>query len=386
MYTIDAGELGPSPGEENMAERLKRTPLYEEHVRLGAKIVPFAGYEMPVQYASGIIQEHRAVRERAGLFDVSHMGELEIRGGDALGLVQHVTTNDASKLAVGQAQYSVLCNTDGGAIDDCIVYRFEDHYMIVVNASNQDRDRDQIVQFADRFGTQVIDRSADTGLLALQGPLAQRVLERLTEAQLNTIAYYHFAEGEVAGVPAVISRTGYTGEDGFELYLPADGTVRVWQRILEAGQEEGVLPIGLGARDSLRLEMGYILYGNDLDERRTPLEAGLGWVTKLDKGEFVGREALQKQKAEGVRERLVGFVLRERGFPRHGYEIRIEGEPAGEVTSGVHAPTLEQGVGLAYVPVEAARPGTLIDVMVRGKPVAAEVVRPPFYKDGSVRK
>lgn len=386
MYTIDTGGVRPSQDEENMAERLKRTPLYEEHVRAGAKIVPFAGYEMPVQYPTGIIQEHKAVRERAGLFDVSHMGELEIRGGDALGLLQYVTTNDASKIAVGQAQYTVLCNEDGGAIDDCIVYRFEDHYLVVVNASNKDKDRDHITQYAERFGTQVIDRSDETALLALQGPRAQRVLERLTEAQLNTIAYYHFAEGDVADVPAIISRTGYTGEDGFELYLPADSAVRVWTRILEAGQDEGVLPVGLGARDSLRLEMGYILYGNDLDERRTPLEAGLGWVTKLDKGEFVGREALQKQKGDGVRDRLVAFVLQERGFPRHGYEIRIDGEPAGEVTSGVHAPSLEKGVGLAYVPVEAARPGTMIDVMVRGKAVPAEIVRPPFYKDGTARK
>lgn len=386
MYTIDTGGVRPSQDEENMAERLKRTPLYEAHVRAGAKIVPFAGYEMPVQYPTGIIQEHKAVRERAGLFDVSHMGELEIRGGDALGLLQYVTTNDASKIAVGQAQYTVLCNEDGGAIDDCIVYRFEDHYLVVVNASNKDKDRDHIMQYAERFGTQVIDRSDETALLALQGPRAQRVLERLTEAQLNTIAYYHFAEGDVADVPTIISRTGYTGEDGFELYLPADSAVRVWTRILEAGQDEGVLPVGLGARDSLRLEMGYILYGNDLDERRTPLEAGLGWVTKLDKGEFVGREALQKQKSDGVRDRLVAFVLQERGFPRHGYEIRIDGEPAGEVTSGVHAPSLEKGVGLAYVPVEAARPGTMIDVMVRGKAVPAEIVRPPFYKDGTARK
>ncbi len=386
MYTIDTGGVRPSQDEENMAERLKRTPLYEEHVRAGAKIVPFAGYEMPVQYPTGIIQEHKAVRERAGLFDVSHMGELEIRGGDALGLLQYVTTNDASKIAVGQAQYTVLCNEDGGAIDDCIVYRFEDHYLVVVNASNKDKDCDHITQYAERFGTQVIDRSDETALLALQGPRAQRVLERLTEAQLNTIAYYHFAEGDVADVPTIISRTGYTGEDGFELYLPADSAVRVWTRILEAGQDDGVLPVGLGARDSLRLEMGYILYGNDLDERRTPLEAGLGWVTKLDKGEFVGREALQKQKSDGVRDRLVAFVLQERGFPRHGYEIRIDGEPAGEVTSGVHAPSLEKGVGLAYVPVEAARPGTMIEVMVRGKAVPAEIVRPPFYKDGTARK
>lgn len=369
-----------------MNETLRRTPLYEEHRRAGGKIVPFAGWEMAVQYPAGITAEHKLVRTAAGLFDVCHMGELEIHGPQALDLVQHVTTNDASKLAVGQAQYSVICQEDGGAVDDCIVYRFPDHYMIVVNASNAVKDREWIARFVPKFDARLIDRSDDTGLIALQGPLSQQILARLTEADLDAIGYYHFAEGEVAGVKAVISRTGYTGEDGFEIAVPADETANVWRRLLEAGAPEGIAPIGLGARDSLRLEMGYILYGNDLDERRTPLEAGLGWVTKLDKGEFIGREALQQQKATGVRDRLVGFVLRERGFPRHGYEVRVDGEPAGEVTSGVHAPTLEQGVGLAYVPVEASRPGTLIDVMVRGKAVPAEVVRPPFYKEGSVRK
>lgn len=386
MYTIDTGASRHTPDEESMTSQSKRTPLYDSHVAAGAKIVPFAGYEMPVQYPAGIIYEHKAVRQRAGLFDVSHMGELEIRGPEALALVQLVATNDVSKIAVGQAQYTVLCNDDGGAIDDCIVYRFDDHYMIVMNASNQDRDREHVAQYADRFDVEVVDRSDETGLLALQGPRAQHVLERLTEVQLNTIAYYHFARGQVAGVDAVISRTGYTGEDGFELYLPAADTEHVWKRILEAGQEDNVLPIGLGARDSLRLEMGYILYGNDLDDRRSPLEAGLGWVTKLDKGEFIGRDALQRQKAEGVREKLVGFQLQERGFPRHGYEIRIDGEPAGEVTSGAHSPMLEQGIGLGYVPVESSKAGTAIDVMVRDRQVPAEVVRPPFYKEGSVRK
>ncbi len=386
MYTIDTGASRPVPDEERMTEKLKRTPVYDEHVRAGAKIVPFAGYEMPVQYPAGIIREHRAVRERAGLFDVSHMGELEVRGGDALALVQHVTTNDASKLAIGQAQYTVVCKEDGGALDDCIVYRFEDHYMIVVNASNLERVRGHVTGFGERFGAEIIDRSAETGLLALQGPRAQWVLEQLTDVQLNTIAYYHFAEGQVAGANAVISRTGYTGEDGFELYLPADATAHVWERILKVGDEDAVLPVGLGARDSLRLEMGYILYGNDLDERRTPLEAGLGWVTKFDKGEFIGRDALQRQKAEGVREKLVGFVLKERGFPRHGYEVRIDGEPAGEVTSGAHAPMLEQGIGLAYVPIESSKSGTALEIMVRDKAVPAEIVRPPFYKEGSVRK
>lgn len=371
---------------EGMATNLKRTPLHEEHRRLDAKLVPFAGYEMPVQYPSGILAEHQAVRERAGMFDVSHMGELEVRDGDALGFVQHVTTNDASRLEVGQAQYSAFCGTDGSMLDDCIVYRFDDHYMLVVNASNVDSDRDWISAHADRFGTQVVDRSEETGLIALQGPKAQDILARLTDADLDGIRYYHFGEGTVADVPAVISRTGYTGEDGFELYLPADRTADVWQALMREGKQFGLLPAGLGARDSLRLEMGYALYGNDIDERRTPLEAGLGWVTKLDKGDFIGRDAIAKQKESGVRERLVGFICQERGFPRHGYTVQIDGEAVGEVTSGIVSPMLQQGIGMAYVPAESAKPGTRIDIMVRDRAIPAEIVRPPFYKDGSVRK
>jgi aminomethyltransferase len=369
-----------------MTEDLKRTPLFEEHRRLGGKLVPFAGYEMPVQYPAGIIAEHQAVRRAAGMFDVSHMGELDVSGGDALGFVQYVTTNDAAKLAVGQAQYSALCREDGGILDDCIVYRFPDRYMIVVNASNIDRDRDWISRHADRFSTTVSDRSEETGLIALQGPSAQAILTRLTDADLEAIRYYHFAEGRVAGVDAVISRTGYTGEDGFELYLPAARTLEVWQRLLEAGTPHGLLPAGLGARDSLRLEMGYALYGNDMDERRTPLEAGLAWITKLDKGDFIGRDAIARQKEEGVRERLVGFICSERGFPRHGYEVRIDGRPAGTVTSGGVSPMLQQGVGMCYVPAASSKPGTRIDIMVRDRPIPAEIVRPPFYRDGSVRR
>ncbi|CAN5814194.1 glycine cleavage system aminomethyltransferase GcvT [soil metagenome] len=369
-----------------MPERMKRTPLYEEHTRAGGKIVSFAGYEMPVQYAAGITAEHLAVRRAAGLFDVSHMGELEVRGGDALGFIQYVTTNDASKLAVGQAQYSAICREDGGILDDCIVYRFGDHYMIVVNASNTDGDRDWIAPHAERYDTTLVDRSEETGLIALQGPLAQKILTRLTDSELDAIRYYHFTEGTVAGVPTVISRTGYTGEDGFELYLPAEAAARVWNRLVEVGSVDGLLPAGLGARDSLRLEMGYALYGNDMDERRSPLEAGLAWITRLDKGDFIGRDAIALQKEEGVRERLVGFICRERGFPRHGYEIRIDGQPSGEVTSGIVSPMLQQGIGMCYVPVEFAKPGTAIDVMVRDKAIPAEIVRPPFYSEGSIRK
>jgi len=369
-----------------MADDLKRTPLYEEHRRLGAKLVPFAGFEMPVQYPAGIIAEHRAVRSHAGLFDVSHMGELEISGGDALGLVQYVTTNDVARLRVGQAQYTVICQEDGGALDDCLVYRFDDHFMVVPNAANVAKIRAWIEKYAGRFNARVVDRSDETALLAIQGPRAEEILRGLTDVDLGAIAYYHFAVGEVDGRRAVISRTGYTGEDGFELYIAADDAPHIWRRLLEVGAPHGLLPVGLGARDSLRLEIGYILYGNDLDENHTPLEAGLGWVVKLDKGNFLGRNALARQKEEGIRERLAGFVLKERAFPRHGYEVRVGGEPAGEVTSGILSPSLDQGIGLAYLPVEATAPGTAIEVVIRNRPVPAEVVRPPFYKQGSIRR
>jgi aminomethyltransferase len=367
-------------------QELKRTPLWEEHRTAGAKLVPFAGYDMPVQYRSGIIAEHQAVRKFAGLFDVSHMGEIEIKGPQALDLVQHVTTNDAAKLEYGQAQYSVMCRPDGGAIDDCIVYRMRDGYMIVVNASNRVKDRDWIAHHAQQFDCEAVDRSDEIALIAIQGPRAEKILANITDTRLPQIEYYHFAEGKVAGVPAIISRTGYTGEDGFELYLAAADAVKVWRKLLEVGAVDGLVPAGLGARDSLRLEMGYALYGNDLDEKRTPLEAGLGWVTKLDKGDFVGAAALRKLKEQGVRQRLVGFVLKERGFPRHGYEVRAHGQGAGEVTSGTVSPSLEQGVGLAYVATESSKPGTPIEIMVRDKVIPAEITRPPFYKEGSVKK
>jgi aminomethyltransferase len=369
-----------------MADSLKRTPLYQEHVKAGAKIVPFAGYEMPVQYRGGILAEHRAVRQSAGLFDVSHMGELYVRGKGALDFVQYVTTNDVSKLAIGQAQYSVICNEKGTALDDCIVYRFPDQYMIVVNASNRDKDRDWVAQFANRFGVELTDRSDDIALLALQGPRAQQILAQLTETPLDTISYYHFAEGEVAGRKALISRTGYTGEDGFELYIDANDAVYVWRRVLEAGAAFTLGPIGLGARDSLRLEMGYALYGNDLTEDDSPLEAGLGWVVKLDKADFIGKTALVLQKEQGVRKKLVGFRLKERGFPRHGYEVRWNGQPAGAVTSGTVSPMLDQGIGMAYIATEGSKVGSAIDIMVRDRATPAEVVRPPFYTGGSVRK
>lgn len=365
---------------------LKETPLHAEHERLDARLVPFAGYAMPVQYPAGIVKEHQAVRNQAGLFDVSHMGEFEVSGPQALEFLQWLLTNDASRLDVGQAQYTVLCQPDGSALDDCIVYRFEDRYMVVVNAGNLEKDRAWFEREAANFDVTFTDRSDEFGLLALQGPKAQEILARLTDADLDAITFYRFAEGRVAERDAIISRTGYTGEDGFELYVSAGDAPHVWRALLEAGEPDGLIPAGLGARDSLRLEVGYILYGNDLDESHTPLEAGLGWVVKLGKGEFVGSDALARQKEEGVTEKLVGFVLRERGFPRQGYEIRYEGEPVGVVTSGVLSHSTGKGIGLGYVPVEAASPGTTLEIVIRGRPIPAEVVRPPFYTEGSLRR
>lgn len=365
---------------------LKRTPLYAEHVAAGAKMVPFAGFEMPIHYPAGITAEHNAVRTTAGVFDVSHMGEFEVRGPGALDLIQHVSTNDASLLKVGQAQYSTLPREDGTLLDDLLIYRFDDHYMVVVNASNRAKDLEWISRFTDQFDVEVVDRSDEVALIALQGPRAADLLQPLVDVDLEEVGYYRFTEGKVAGHEGVISRTGYTGEDGFELYLANEAAVPVWRALLESGDGEVVLPAGLGARDSLRLEMGYALYGNDLDETRNPLEAGLGWVTKLDKGDFVAREALRELKSCGPENRLVGFRLKERGFPRPGYDLAHEGRVVGKVTSGTVSPTLAIGIGMGYVPTELAKAGTDIDVMVRGQPIPAEVVRPPFYTEGSIRR
>jgi aminomethyltransferase len=369
-----------------MADGLKHTPLHAQHVAAGGKMVPFAGYSMPVQYATGIMAEHRAVRTAAGLFDVSHMGEFFVHGPEALAYLQHLTTNDVSRLEVGQAQYSAILTPDGGVIDDCIAYRHPEHYMVVVNAGNHARDIAWFREHAEGREVEVHDRSHEIGLLALQGPAAQRILAGSTDADLDAIRYYHFAAGEVAGRQATISRTGYTGEDGFELYLDAADAATVWNALLDAGAGRGLIPAGLGARDGLRLEVGYALHGNDLDDRTTPLEAGLGWIVKLDKGSFIGREALVKQKEDGLARKLAGFVMQERGFPRHGYEIRVDGEPVGEVTSGIHSPMLDRGIGMAYVPPDAARTGTIIHVVIRDREVPAEVTRPPFYKEGSIQR
>ena len=369
-----------------MTDGAKKTSLHDEHVALGGKMVPFAGFSMPVQYPTGITAEHTAVREACGLFDVSHMGEFVLRGPDALDLVQRISVNDASKMEVGQAQYSAMCLENGGIIDDLIVYRFDDRFMLVVNAANIDKDWAWVGRHAADFDVEVENVSDETALLALQGPTAREVLRPLTTPDVDEVKYYRFLEGEVAGVPAVVSGTGYTGEDGFELYIAADAAPGLWRTLLDAGADAGILPAGLGARDSLRLEVGYALYGNDLDEDHTPLESGLGWITKLDKGDFVGREVLVRQKEEGVARKLVGLRCTQRGFPRPGYDVLADGEVVGTVTSGTVSPTLGYGIALGYVPVDRSRTDTKLSIDARGRPVDVVVQRPPFYTEGSIRR
>lgn len=361
-------------------QTLKHTPFHAIHVALGGKMVPFAGFDMPVQYPTGITVEHRAVRERSGLFDVSHMGEFDLRGPDAVALASYVTSNNVTALAVGQVQYSTILNERGTIEDDCLVYRFADHLMLVVNAANKDKDLAHILRHRGRLDCTVSDASDETALLALQGPRAKDVLQPLTRTDLSAVGYYRFACGDVAGVAAVISRTGYTGEDGFELYFDASGGVKIWDALMAGGE---VTPAGLGCRDTLRLEMGMALYGNDIDDTRTPLEAGLGWVVKLGKGDFVGREALVAQKAAGVGRRLVGFTTPERTFPRHGYPVFVGDTPSGVVCSGTMSPSLGIPIGTCYVPAGAAKVGTAFAIEIRGQRVAASVVKMPFYTRGS---
>jgi aminomethyltransferase len=366
-----------------MATQAKRTPLYDVHVALGARMIEFGGWLMPVQYTS-IIEEHRAVRSRAGIFDLSHMGEIEVSGPDALSLVQWVTTNDASRLDLGQAQYSLLCRPDGGIVDDLLVYRLPDRYLLVVNAANASKDLAWIESSRSEqqaWQVQVSDRTDATALIAVQGPKAQGILQPLTDLSLEGLGYYRSAFGTVAGHPGVlVSRTGYTGEDGFELFLAAEGAVSLWKAIISAGEGAGLVPVGLGARDTLRLEACMALYGNDIDESTNPIEAGLGRWVKFDKGDFIGREALLRIQHEGPKRKLVGFRMLEPGIPRHGYEIFAGGARVGYVTSGSYSPTLDANIGLGYVPVALSEPGIRIEIGIRGRLVGAEVVPTPFYK------
>jgi aminomethyltransferase len=361
------------------APPLRTTPLNCVHRALGAKMVDFGGWDMPVQY-SGIIEEHNAVRSSVGLFDVSHMGEIEIRGPEAARLTDFVTTNGVQKLKTGQIHYSGLLYAHGGFVDDILVHKVaDDYYFLCVNASNQHKDYEHI-RSQNRFDAEVKFTSDSYAQLAVQGPNGRATLQKLTPVDLAAIKYYWFTDGVVCGLPGRIARTGYTGEDGFEVYVAPGEAANAWKQILDAGAEFGIKPCGLGARNTLRLEAKMALYGHEIDASISPLEADLGWIVKLDKGDFVGREALVKQKEIGVKRKLVGFEMRGRGIGRDGYEVILDGAPAGWVTSGSPSPTLNRNIGLCYLPVEHAEPDKAIQIMIRNQPVDAVTVETPFYK------
>lgn len=367
------------------AETLHQTPLHDVHQALGARMMAFGGFDMPVQYTS-IIDEHKAVRTAAGLFDISHMGEVMVRGPEALAFVQHLVTNDAAKLYDGRAMYTVMCQPDGGIVDDLIVYRLSnEEYMLVINAANIEKDV-AWMEAHNPMGAHLENISSETALLALQGPESFFIAQPFTNADLDDLTFYHFVQDHafMDCDDVLISHTGYTGERGLELYCPPAEAERIWNELLDAGEDAGLQPVGLGARDTLRLEAGYCLYGNDITDETNPYEAGLGWIVKLDSGDFIGRDALAEVKNEGPARKLVGFVVNEQGIPRHGYPILpAEGdEPIGLVTSGSQSPMLGQGIGLGYVPNEPAftEPGQALRIQTRRRPLAATVAKPPFHK------
>ncbi len=360
---------------------LKRTPLYEQHRAMGARLVEFGGWEMPVQYSS-ILEEHEAVRTRAGLFDVSHMGEFKVEGPGALPFLQYLVPNDVSRLAIGQALYTQLCLPDGNTIDDMLIYHLaDDHYMLVVNAGNIAKDFAWVEKQSKNFkDVHVTNQSDTTSLLALQGPAAQAILQPLTDVDLASIRYYHFTPGMVDGINCIISRTGYTGEDGFELYCAPVDVLKLWNDLSAAGKPHGLLPAGLGARDTLRLEAGLCLYDHELTEQINPLEARLGWTVKFDKGDFIGRDALLKAKEQGLKRKLVGIELLDRGVPRGGYTIYENDQPIGVLTSGAPGPTVHKNIGIGYVEASHAEAGKTIQIDIRGRRTAAQIVALPFYK------
>lgn len=361
----------------------RKTPLHEEHVAAGAKMAPFAGFVMPLQYTT-LAEEHQAVRNHAGLFDVSHMGEIEIRGSGALDFIQLVSCNDHSKLTVGRAQYTGLMYPEATFVDDVLVHRTaDDQYLLVVNAANTEKDFTYLSELAaSASGVEVIDRSADFAQLAIQGPSAPEILQDLASVDLGQIKYYRFAPGEVTGRQAMIARTGYTGEDGFEVYVAPGDAPEVWRAIVDAGSSRGLALAGLGARDTLRLEAGMALYGNDIDDQTTPLEAGLEWIVKLGKGDFIGRDVLEHQSSEGVARNLIGFEMVDRGIARHGFPVYLDaasGDPVGHVTSGTQLPTFGKAMGMAYLPIDATSVGQEFFVDIRGRTTRARVVELPFY-------
>jgi aminomethyltransferase len=357
---------------------MKQTKFIDVHKEFGAKLVEFAGFEMPVQYSS-IIAEHKAVRESVGVFDVSHMGEIIIKGEKALEFVQYITVNNAAKLEVGKVQYSAMCYKDGGIVDDLLVYKISDtEYMLVVNGANKDKDFNWMNE-NNTFGVDIIDESDDYSLLAVQGPNSQKVIEKLLGKEID-IAYYHYFNSQIFGIDVIVSRTGYTGELGFELYFKSNKEIaeKIWQAIFEAGKNFNITACGLGCRDTLRLEKGFCLYGNDIDETTTPLEAGLGWITKLKKGEFIGRDVLLEQKEKGVSRKLVPLTFEQKAFPRHNYEIKANGEKVGHITSGTVSPILEKPIALGYVATEHANVEETVQVVIRNKEVEAKITKLPF--------
>ncbi|MBD3291210.1 glycine cleavage system aminomethyltransferase GcvT [candidate division KSB1 bacterium] len=357
---------------------IKKTALYDIHEQAGAKLIEFAGYYMPIQY-KGILDEHLRVRKTAGLFDVSHMGEFEISGENAEQFLQYVTINDVSKLNEYQAQYSAMCYKDGGIVDDLLIYRYPDRFLMVVNAANIEKDFQWLKQHLSD-GVQLIDRSEEFSLMALQGRHAPAIVQKLTSANVSEIGSYWFRDAEVADKPVMLARTGYTGEDGFEIMTAPENAPQIWKSLMKAGSEFDLEPIGLGARDTLRLEVTYCLYGNDIDHTTNPLEAGLGWITKLKKGEFIGSDAIQKVKQDGISRKLIGFEMKSKAFPRKGYEIYKDEREVGHVTSGMYSPILEKAIGLGYVAKEHSKVGTELEISIRGRKVSAEIIKTPFYK------
>ena len=364
---------------------MKRTSLNQKHIDLGAKMAEFAGFEMPIQYSS-IIEEHLAVRTNVGVFDLSHMGEFEIHGEGAEAFLQRMTINDVAQLQPGQAQYTAMCYEDGGIVDDCVLYRTGDGYLIVVNAANIEKDFRWLSGHLSQ-GVELTDTSEDTTLVAVQGPVSRDLLRGVSDddsSSLDTFPFYHHGVVSMAGGDVFCARTGYTGELGYELYVKDNKADQLWERIMTEGESFGLKPVGLGARDTLRLEMRYCLYGNEIDETTNPIEAGLGWITKVNKGEFMGRDAILEVRKQGVTRKLVGFAMKQRGIPRHGYDILVDKEIVGKVTSGSHSPSLGQGIGLGYVNVGYAKVGSEILVNMRGKLAPAEIVRTPFWTKGTI--
>ena len=368
------------------AEKLKKTVLYEAHVKLGGQMVPFGGFEMPVKYSS-IIAEHQSVRENAGIFDLSHMGEFEIIGRDALAYLQKMTTNDVSQLKPGKVQYTTMCIETGGIVDDCVLYKMADRYLLVVNASNIEKDLNWLKEHV-TGDVSIRDVSDETSLIAVQGPKSRNIILEVfgDKSTIEQLSFYHHTVLGYGSDEILCARTGYTGELGFELYCKNEIAPKLWDHLLETGKSHGLVPVGLGARDTCRLEMKYCLYGNDIDEKTNPLEAGLGWITKFDKGDFVGRESLLQIKENGTEKILIGFEMRERGIPRKDYRFFSNGEPAGIVTSGGYSPSLKNGIGLGFVHVKESKPGARISVEIRYKLLEAEVVKTPFWKLGTYLK